>query len=106
MKKRLKNIQTFEQHISELNISDGSDSFVRGQFYTKHYKNGDRMIFKYKGKSTDKDMIKVYMFCDGEEYGEDTEVTTSKNGTGEGSYIEKSTKEDIDFLTSVSQNYH
>jgi hypothetical protein len=35
-----------------------------------------------------------------------TEVTISKLGTGEGSYIEKSTKEDIDFLTSVSKNYH
>jgi hypothetical protein len=108
MEKRLKNIKTFEQHTSELNISDVSDSFVKGQFYTKHYKDGGKMIFKYKGKSTDKDMIKVYMFCveNGEEYQEDIEVTISKSGTGEGSYIEKSTKEDIDFLTSVSQNYH
>ena len=108
MSKRLKNIQTFEQHTSELNISGVSDSFVKGQFYTKHYKDGSKMIFKYKGKSTDKNMIKVYMFCgeDGEEYQEDTEVTISKSGTGEGSYIETSTKEDIDFLTFVSQNYH
>ena len=52
-------------------------------------------------------MIKVFMFCgiDGEEYGEDTEVCVSKSGTSEGSYIEKSKKEDIDFLTSISQNY-
>jgi len=108
MEKRLKNIQTFEQHSSELNISGVSDSFFKGQFYTKHYKDGGKMIFKYKGKSTDRDMVKVYMFCgeDGEEYQEDTEVTISKSGTGEGSYIEKSTKKDIDFLTSVSQNYH
>jgi hypothetical protein len=28
MEKRLKNIQTFEQHLSELNISDVSDSFI------------------------------------------------------------------------------
>ena len=28
MEKRLKNIQTFEQHSSELNISDVSDSFI------------------------------------------------------------------------------
>ena len=57
------------------------------------------MIFKYKGKSTDKDMIKVYMFCghDGDEYGEDTEVTISTSGTSAGSYIQKSTKEEIDF---------
>jgi hypothetical protein len=105
---KFKNMKTFEQHTSELNISGVSDSFFKGQFYTKHYKNGDKMIFKYKGKSTGKDMIKVYMFCgeNGEEYQEDTEVTISKSGTGEGSYIEKSTKEDIDFLTSVSQNYH
>ena len=89
-----------------MNISDVSDSFVRGQFYTKHYKNGDKMIFKYKGKSTDKDMIKVYMFCghDGDEYGEDTEVTISTSGTSAGSYIQKSTKEEIDFLIYVSQN--
>jgi hypothetical protein len=105
---KFKNMKTFEQHTSELNISGVSDSFFKGQFYTKHYKNGDKMIFKYKGKSTGKDMVKVYMFCgeNGEEYQEDTEVTISKSGTGEGSYIEKSTKEDIDFLTSVSQNYH
>ena len=102
------NIKSFGEFNENLNISDVSDSFVRGQFYTKHYKNGDKMIFKYKGKSKDKDMIKVHMFCgnDGYEYQEDTEVTVSKSGTGEGSYIEKSTKEDIDFLTSVSQNYH
>jgi hypothetical protein len=103
-----KHIHNFGEFKENLNISDVSDSFVKGQFYTKHYKDGSKMIFKYKGKSSDKDMIKVYMFCgeDGEEYQEDTEVIISKTGTGEGSYIEKSTKEDIDFLTSVSQNYH
>lgn len=37
MKKRLKNIQTFEQHSSELNISDVSDSLI-----------GRKLI--YKGK--------------------------------------------------------
>lgn len=37
MKKRLKNIQTFEQHSSELNISDVSDSLI-----------GKKLI--YKGK--------------------------------------------------------
>lgn len=105
MGRTLKNIQTFEQH--SLNISDFNDSFVNGQFYTKHYKTGDKMIFKYKGKSTNKDMVSVYIFCgnDGEEYEEDTEVFVGKSGTSEGSYIEKSSKEDIDFLISVSQNY-
>ena len=106
--KDLKHIKRFNESEENLNISDVSDSFFKGQFYTKHYKNGGKMIFKYKGKSTGKDMVKVYMFCgnDGDEYQEDTEVTISKSGTSEGSYIEKSTKEDIDFLTSVSQNYH
>lgn len=88
-------------------LDENKHDFVRGEFYTKYYKDGEKMIFKYKGKSTDKDMIKVFMFCgiDGEEYGEDTEVCVSKSGTSEGSYIEKSKKEDIDFLTSISQNY-
>lgn len=80
------------------------EEIVKGQFYTKHYKNGNKMIFKYRGKSSNKDMIKVYMFCGySEEYGEDTEVYVGKSGTSEGSYIKKSTKEDINFLISMSQ---
>jgi hypothetical protein len=114
--KHLKTPQELNEASENLNISDVRDSFDKGQFYTKHYKDGSKMIFKYKGKSSVIDMVRVYMFCGKEvdfedddiddiEYCEDIEVFIGNTGTSEGSYLEKSTKEDIDFLTSVSQNY-
>ena len=100
---KLNNIKTFEEHTTELSIPDTIVSFVRNKFYTKHYKNGGKIIFEYRGKSNDKDMVDVYMFCneDGEEYQEYTEVYVGKAGTSNGSYIEMSTQEDIDFLKSI-----
>ena len=81
-------------------------SFIKGRYYTKHYKD-DVMIFKVRGKLDDDFMIKVDMFCgqDGYEFGENTEVYVGNEGTSKGTYITEATDEEIRYLNSIALNY-
>jgi hypothetical protein len=58
------------------------------------------MVFLYRGKSTDKDMVRVEYFgvmhSDSEpEFGEDTEVYIGTEGTSEGAVVEEAGVGDI-----------
>lgn len=63
------------------------------------------MIFRFKHVTEDKDMVKVFMHCDGEgdadSFFADDEVYIGIEGTSEEAKIIPSTQEEIDLLNSL-----
>lgn len=87
-------------------------TLIPKQYYTRVWTKGpfkgQKCIFRYKGKSDNQDMIEVSMYCSNmqEEFSEDdTEITISKEGTGEFSEVIEASEEDIEFLNFVKDNW-
>ncbi len=94
---------------NKVNVSINSkEEFNKGKVYTREFPNGDKCIFEFKSKHSPygDDMIVIERACSTfqPEYLEDTSITISKEGTGEGTIIRDATQEEIDYLDNYDEN--